>query len=414
MPLPSPVSDEELVERFTAVTEFLATHRVLWTERPFIERRVAWRDTHPEIHRGFQDLAIDVVEEAEAGRFPDALPPAALAIQEEAKRLTLLPRLDCPPPPGLTDRAPRRVPARKWRQIHAFVGPTLPHLADATRLVDWCAGKGHLGRTLAGITGHPLDAIERDPALCGRGTEECVESALDGTFHPLDATSDAAHEVVGPGSAVVGLHACGVLSEVLLETSVARGAAAAIHAPCCYHALGGDSVRTPRSRIARAADLPLTSEQLRLATTDEVVARPSVRSARRREMRFRLGLDLLLREASGDDIYLPQGPFPRSLLDQPFESFCHEASTRLERDLPPSWSPVAAEEAGRERAREARALGLVRGMFRRVMELHVVLDRALWMHEQGQEVRLGVFCASEVTPRNIWMSSRPTGGQCPK
>ncbi len=48
-----------------------------------------------------------------------------------------------------------------------------------------------------------------------------------------------------------------------------------------------------------------------------------------------------------------------------------------------------------------RNLELVRGLFRRPLELWLLLDRALFLEEQGYQVRLGTFCAHELTPRNL-------------
>ncbi|MNJ72573.1 hypothetical protein D3C77_692410 [compost metagenome] len=48
-----------------------------------------------------------------------------------------------------------------------------------------------------------------------------------------------------------------------------------------------------------------------------------------------------------------------------------------------------------------RNLELVRGLFRRPLELWLLLDRALFLHEQGYRVRLGCFCPPHLTPRNL-------------
>ena len=47
-----------------------------------------------------------------------------------------------------------------------------------------------------------------------------------------------------------------------------------------------------------------------------------------------------------------------------------------------------------------RNLELVRGLFRRPLEVWLLLDRALYLQEQGWKVQLGTFCAYHLTPRN--------------
>ena len=44
---------------------------------------------------------------------------------------------------------------------------------------------------------------------------------------------------------------------------------------------------------------------------------------------------------------------------------------------------------------------LLRSLFRRPLELWLVLDRALYLQEQGFQVTLGTFCAAQLSPRNL-------------
>ena len=48
-----------------------------------------------------------------------------------------------------------------------------------------------------------------------------------------------------------------------------------------------------------------------------------------------------------------------------------------------------------------RNLERLRNLFRRPLELWLVLDRALFLEEQGYSVRLGTFCDYPLTPRNL-------------
>jgi hypothetical protein len=52
-----------------------------------------------------------------------------------------------------------------------------------------------------------------------------------------------------------------------------------------------------------------------------------------------------------------------------------------------------------------RALSLVRACFRRPLELWLVLDRAMRLLEAERTVQVGLFCPSEITPRNIMIAS---------
>ncbi len=47
-----------------------------------------------------------------------------------------------------------------------------------------------------------------------------------------------------------------------------------------------------------------------------------------------------------------------------------------------------------------RNLELLRALFRRPLETWLLLDRALYLEEQGYRVTLGTFCEPTLTPRN--------------
>ena len=71
------------------------------------------------------------------------------------------------------------------------------------------------------------------------------------------------------------------------------------------------------------------------------------------------------------------------------------------------WS--ALEAAGWKRLAQVRNLELVRGLFRRPLEVWLVLDRALYLKENGYEVQVGEFCDSQLTPRNLMMLAQHCG-----
>ena len=53
-----------------------------------------------------------------------------------------------------------------------------------------------------------------------------------------------------------------------------------------------------------------------------------------------------------------------------------------------------------------RRIELVQHLFRRPLELWLVLDRALYLVEQGYQVQLQQLCDTALTPRNLWLSAR--------
>jgi hypothetical protein len=143
---------------------------------------------------------------------------------------------------------------------------------------------------------------------------------------------------------------------------------------------------------------------LRLATAEEIAISGERRRKRARGMAYRLGLDLLLRQAGAPD-FTPVAHTPPKLSAQGFRTFCETVAERDGLQLP-TFQEAAAEAAGWERYGHVRALSLVRSRFRRSLELWCWLDRALALQEAGWEVAIGTFTHRSVTPRNVLIEAR--------
>lgn len=403
------LADAEPAEgRFAALSALLTGYRAVWEPRPFASARPAWAVAHPEVARwllSLDDAAVARLDEGPAGALRGA--PATLrAWAEAASALVAVPMARGSRPARLEDpRLQWRIPGRKWRQIEAFAA-ALGDDDGRAPIVDWCAGKGHLGRTLAAARGVPVTLVEHDAALGREALELAATAGVDAAFSPVDAHGPGARAALGPETVAVALHACGGLLASLLRAAVDARVPRVHAAPCCYHRAHVDGRgTTPLSAAGRAAGLTLTHSALRLATTDEVVAPGRLRRGRRRENAWRLGLDELLREASGVDAYTPLGTLPPELMKLSFRAFCEEAAALRGLALPAAWDAARAERMGFLRAQEARALGVVRGLFRGPLELWLALDRAFFLVEAGYLVRVERFCARAVTPRNLLISA---------
>lgn len=93
---------------------------------------------------------------------------------------------------------------------------------------------------------------------------------------------------------------------------------------------------------------------------------------------------------------------PASWLDKSYADYCKELA-RL-KGLSTGEQPWETLEAhGWHRLAEVRNLELLRGLFRRPLEVWLVLDRALFLQEQGYAIEVGTFCEPSLTPRNLML-----------
>lgn len=290
------------------------------------------------------------------------------------------------------------VPGRKWQQIEAF-GSRLSFASPPTHWLDWCSGKGHLGRRLLSA-GQQLTCVEYDPALVASGQALSQRHHLHALHVEQDVLATDAATVLSAHHTPVALHACGDLHVRLMQLASAAGCQQMAIAPCCYNRINRSEYRALSSAGLRSA-LQLSLEDLALPMSETVTAGARVRRQRDTSMARRLAFDLLQRQLRGVDEYLPTPSLPNAWLDKPFADYCRDLAVLKELSTigTPDWQ--ALEAAGWQRLAEVRNLELLRGLFRRPLELWLNLDRAIFLNERGYFVRLGTFCDSSLTPRNF-------------
>lgn len=390
-----------LAERQRRLDAALAAFRGLWHPQPFREIRPAWCERWPALTAEILALADDA-----ASHFADdgaaALRLLARHVPEAAEIVPLAEIPACATAP-LPDYGPHwawEIPGRKRAQIEAFAAAAE---RGGEAVLDWCGGKGHLGRLLALHWRLPATSLEIDAALCAEGEELARRAGVRHGFVVADAL--AASDALRPGQHAVALHACGELHRSLIRRSAAAGVAALDVAPCCYYR-GVEECYQPLS--AGLATL-LTRDDTRLAVTETVTAAP--RQARRRdlEMAWKLGFDAWRRAETGMAEYKPFKPVPPAWFAGGFEHFIRRMAEREGLALPAAFAPGEFERQGWRRQREVMRLSIVRHAFRRPLEIWLALDLAAHLEDSGYAVRLGTFCERRLTPRNLLLSARRLG-----
>lgn len=379
--------------RMLALQALLAASADYWRPAPFHVRQPDWCRTHPGLA-----AAVQALDEAELDAL-SADPAAALAWLTpqlpglaELATLAELPVLPTRPLPPWPPRADSGIPGRKAAQIEAFVA-AMPRARTA--VLDWCAGKGHLGRRVALADGAPLSLLERDPALATEAARLATRVGLSATVEVADARTPAAQARV-TGHTVLALHACGELHRGLVRGAAAYRAAAYRIAPCCYPLDAG-----PRYQpLSRVAALDLDASALKLAVTETVTAPLHDRRRLAREQTLKLGY-LALHQALAGRAPTGLRSLPPAWLNTDFETSLRQLAAREGLDLPANVDASHWQAEGERRRAQVRRLELVRQAFRRPLEVWLVLDLAVALQDAGYTVRLGRFCARELTPRNL-------------
>ena len=387
-----------LTERQGELDGLLAAFGLLWQAQPFREIRPAWCGLFPAL--AVELLALD--DDAQARLADDGVAAAAL-VARHVPGLTGLPALaeinPCPPH-HLPDYGPFwawEIPGRKQAQIESFAASTR---RTGAPVIDWCGGKGHLGRLLGLHWQVPVTTLEIDRALCADGLRLAGRADVPQDFLAADVTQPG--EYLRARGHAVALHACGHLHRSLVARAASSGLLALDLAPCCYYR-GISGHYMPLSRTLQSR---LTADDARLAVTETVTAAPRQVRERDREMAWKLAFDTWRRQTSGVDEYRTFKPVPAEWRRGSFADFMNRMTRREGITTPGVRSLDALERQGWQRQREVMRLSIVRHAFRRPLEVWLALDLAVRLEDDGYSVRLGSFCERHLTPRNLLISAR--------
>ncbi|MDG9856348.1 SAM-dependent methyltransferase [Pseudomonas nitroreducens] len=394
----TPLTGPDLLQRFLALDGFLLDHQALWRPKPFTALELAWEREHPELAAWLRSRSLDDAEAVHNAPEQLDAPAPFPALAATAAKLSVVGELPATPLGKLPNQLTVDVPGRKWQQIEAFAS-RLDFAEAPQQWLDWCAGKGHLGRLLA-RDGKPLLSLEFNHALVEDGQRLSDRLQLHARHHQQDVLAPDVREHLQTERTAVALHACGNLHVRLLQLASAQGCRQLAVAPCCYNRIDSEYYQ-PLSHAAQSSTLLLSRDDLRLPLAETVTAGARVRRQRDGSMARRLAFDLLQREVRGSNDYLPTPSVPPTWLDKPFADYCRDLAALRELDLPTGTDWQELEARGWQRLAQVRNLELVRGLFRRPMELWLLLDRALFLEEQGYRATLGAFCATRMTPRNL-------------
>ncbi|RRW27317.1 methyltransferase [Ectopseudomonas oleovorans] len=388
----------DLLARFQALDSFLLQHQAFWRPRPFHHLQLPWETELAELATWLRSRSLEQAEASDNSPFTLSAPAPYPDLARQAQALSQLgeiPSLDSPP---RAHALSVDVPGRKLAQIQAFAS----HLQFRQRpahWLDWCSGKGHLGRWLTQDDQY-LTCLEYDLALIESGSALSKRLGLGAAHLQQDVLADDCDERLTKEHTPVALHACGDLHVRLLQLASRNGCPQLAVAPCCYNRIAGMHYQ-PLSAAAQGSGLQLSRDDLGLPLSETVTAGARVRRQRNQSMAWRLAFDLLQRQLRGIDDYLPTPSLPSDWFSKPFASFCHDLAELRDVPSPGEQDWHALEARGWQRLAEVRNLELLRNLFRRPLELWLLLDRALYLQEQGYKVKLGTFCDYQLSPRNL-------------
>lgn len=383
----------DYLKQFTAIDRILNQTRQYWQIQPFQLLSLPWHH-NVALTKFLDTLSISDIEKLDTddvllrttfGRYLnldlDCIEPLAQARG---------PISQCP------DRFKAAIKGRKWQQIERFAA-LVP--SGSNEVLEWCAGKGHLGRLISYQQRRPVTSVEWQPTLCRQGQALSDKLRVVQSFIQADVLDSDAGPLVKPDQQLVALHACGDLHVALLKQATLIRSKQLLIAPCCYHLIGQDKYQ-PLSETGQASGLILAKRDLNLSMQKTVVAGQREKKHREIEVAWRLGFDLLQRSLRGAQQYLPLPSIRQSMLMGTFREFCDWACDKKNLTLADNIELRVFETGGWQRRLVNARIEVVTHAFRQLLERWLLLDRVIYLQEHGYSVELLNFCQDNITPRN--------------
>jgi SAM-dependent methyltransferase len=357
-----------------------------------------------------QELASVETDGLEA-RWPERAPPSLRALALRAHEVCSMSAL-VPAGAPATGPRPGETP-RKRAQIDAFRALVRPFVARATRVVDIGSGHGHLTRAIAEGSDRPVIGLERDAVLAARARARAAAPAGQGIGRnttpegrgPSFVVTDVLRDGLTPlaGDCFVGLHACGELGDMMVQTVAgAPGTSLALvgcclqkrrqlsRLPLCPVPGTGEQLELPR-RLLGLSNLTARDAGVEASRLDNLAARER-RLALHRLLAHRFGPIHLGAEIEGLNRRVAQ----RELAFLVARAFAHRGAP-----APPVAAIDEAARWAREAHARARRLCLPRALLARVLEVYVLLDRAVFLERSGFVVRVGTAFPLDLSARNL-------------
>lgn len=338
--------------------------------------------------------------------------PELLAYYRRIEELATLPEAETLPPMPEEHFTWLYVTPKKTHEIRLLS----PHVAKLyqekalKQVVDIGGGIGLLAQTLSNQFQLNVSSVDMDPILQETGKERNRKNAKDPShlvqYHNLKVEEGGDFEkLLSSESLSLGLHTCGGLALDIIRTSAKRRASGLINFGCCYHKLDNTPGLQNISEFAHQhGRVWLNKFALTLSCRAHKKLSEKDYDLKQKVKFYRYAFHILLHDKYGiqEEIFL--GNSHARLYKESFGTYALEQFSRI--PVPLKHSKEELEDFFNDPElglliKKMIAAGTIRNALGRVLELYLLLDRAIYLEEQGYQVKLQTFFNEELSPRNI-------------
>jgi hypothetical protein len=283
-------------------------------------------------------------------------------------------------------------------------------------VVDIGGGIGILAQTLCNQYNLRVMSLDMDPALqkTGRQRHEKNYRHADNkvSYHLVKVAADEPKfkALLQPDLMTIGLHACGQLSLDQIRATVKNEVRHLINFGCCYYKLAKTEHGQNISHFAQSLESRVEQSPYALTLSTRAHKKMNDKDyAFKLKVKFyRYAMHFLLH----DEYQLPEmvtlGNTHPKLYAESFGVYALDQLQRIAveprhnvEDLNSYFLDVRRQEL----IWKMLAAGLIRNAFGRLLEIYLLLDRAIYLEEHGYKVEVMEFFDEDKSPRNIGLAA---------
>jgi hypothetical protein len=405
-------------ERFLEIKEFLKPYQNIWQNEimlmyptPLEGYPLEW----VEDLRRFKDVS-DLIRLEKKDVFPFISHDALRAFYKRIEELCTLPQVEAYPP----------MPEEPWTWLFIIpkkqheitrLAPHVNHLYQTHKIdqiVDIGGGIGLLAQTLNNQYKHKITTVDMNAEFQKTGIERHEKNAKDHSNKVKYANMKVEGggkfaELIENNVMPVGLHTCGKLALDIIRVSSEKKVPVLVNFGCCFHTLDLAPDLQNISQFAKDNN-PLWMNKFALTLSCRAHRKMDEKDfdLKQKVKYYRYAIHLLLHDYYDMKDLVTLGNSNPKLYDKPFADYVLEQFKRLKLESKHTSEELNAFFDQPERQillDQMITANLIRNAMGRVMEIYLMLDRALYLEEQGYKVQVQEFFDEELSPRNIGITA---------
>jgi hypothetical protein len=297
------------------------------------------------------------------------------------------------------------------------LAPHIHHLYQKKNIhdvIDIGGGIGLLAQTLSNYFQLNVTSIDMNSHFQETGMERNLKNAKNPNhkvnYKNLKVSSDSEFSQLLKSNVMpVGLHTCGKLALDLIQVSSAQRVPVLVNFGCCYHTLDVSTDLQNISQFAQNND-PLWMNKFALTLSCRAHRKMDEKdyALKLKVKLFRYAIHILLFDHYETKELVTLGNSSPKLYDESFGVYVFEQFKRI--GINPKHTlrelNIFFKNPDLQILIERMlAAGLIRNALGRVMELYLLLDRAIFLEEKGYKVEVQEFFDEELSPRNIGITA---------